>query len=133
MQVRLLSGSLNQIVLMTEVSKKIQKLAKAYGERVARHPDCPRNHGAHGNGIMLGEFDDSDLEIVAFFHELGHTKSPEVVKRGCVMCPLSGEGLAWEIGLGLAFDQGYQWAYNSKEMRWAREQLATYGAISSTG
>ena len=108
---------------------EFKKIASKYKVKVKRDTlNCDRNHGAcAGRQIYLGKFDEEGTEEVAFFHELGHVLSEErVCKRGCVMSKLSGEGLAWELGLGIAHEHGYTWDYYSPEMKWARKQLATY-------
>jgi len=89
--------------------------------------NCPKNYGAtDGDTIWLGKFDDPDTELVAFFHELGHICSSRIIKQKYWMCRLSQEGLAWEYGLSLAYDEGFEWDYNSKEMKWARKQYRRY-------
>lgn len=42
------------------------------------------------------------------------------------MTKISSEGLAWELGIGIAFENGYEWDYNSKEMVYARNRFKTY-------
>lgn len=70
---------------------------------------------------------------MAFFHELGHCLSNELVlKRESVMTRLSGEELAWELGLGLAFTHGYTWDYNSKEMKYTRKCFMTHFQSDAT-
>ena len=113
---------------MTEIPDRLKKLSEKYNVSVQRDPKCDRNEGASaGFDIYLGEFDDPDIELVAFFHELGHCLSNILVcRRGYTMCTLSSEGLAWELGLGLAYENGYTWDYHSKEMIYARSRLETY-------
>ena len=103
-------------------------IANEYNVSVIRDTEnCDDNYGScAGKEIFLGNFDDPEIELIAFFHELGHTLSSTVCKRGCVMTRISGEGLAWELGLGIAFEHGYEWDYDSHVMKWAREQFATY-------
>ena len=112
-----------------DIPEIIVKLADKYGAIVSRDVvNCPRNQGASsGENIYLGEFDSPSIELVAFFHELGHVLSnSRVCKRGRVFTILSGEGLAWELGLGIAFEEGFLWPQNSSEMKYARAQFATY-------
>lgn len=113
------------------ISPRIQALAAKYKVPVNRFPtDVERNHGAcAGEDIMLGEFDDPDIEIVAFFHELGHVLMNRRPNRGYTMCTLSREGAAWELGLDAAWAEGFEWKYQSKEMEWARAQLKTYADV----
>lgn len=109
--------------------KEIKKIADKY--KIELHLDnenCDKNYGASsGNEIFLGVFDNLEIMMVAFFHELGHCLSNEYIfKRGFSMSTLSAEGTAWELGLGIAFEHGYQWDYYSEPMRWARKQLRSY-------
>jgi len=115
--------------MLREIPTSIQELAATYGVSVSRHTvDTVVNEGCSaGRDIYLGKSDDPDLELIAFFHELGHVLSEErVCKRGCALSILSGEGLAWELGLGIAFEHGYEWKYDSKAMKYARRCLVSY-------
>jgi len=115
---------------MTELPEKLQILAKKYRVIVDRNPEmADHNQGAHaGTQIWLGEFDDPDLEVVAFFHEVGHALAAK--KRfyplGVGMCELSMEAVAWELGFSLAYDDGYRWVYDSKQMEYARKCFFSY-------
>lgn len=114
---------------MIDIPAALVLIATKYNVSVQRDTEnCEDNHGAcAGKDTWLGNFDDSEIETVAFFHELGHALSNELVcKRGRTMTKLSGEGLAWELGLGIAFEHGYTWDYDSNVMKWAREQFRTY-------
>ena len=113
---------------MKDIPEELILIAKKYNVTVQRDVEnCDDNYGASaGKEIWLGNFDDPEIEIVAFFHELGHTLSSTVCKRGYTMTKLSGEGLAWELGLGIAFEYGYKWNYDSHVIVWARDQLKTY-------
>lgn len=108
---------------------EIIKIAKDKDVFIVRDTDnCGKNYGASaGNDIFLGEFDDPEIELAAFFHELGHALMNKLIlKRGCVMSTLSGEGTAWELGLGIAFEYGHKWEHDSHVMKWARKQLRSY-------
>ena len=114
---------------MVDIPKELKSIAIKYNVPVQRDiENCGDNCGAcAGRVIYLGRFDDPEIEIIAFFHELGHALSNELVcKRAQVMTTISGEGLAWELGLGIAFKHGYEWDYHSYVMVWAREQFKTY-------
>ena len=106
----------------------IDRIATSYAVKVYHnHQDSDDNYGGSaGREIFLGRFDDADIKLVAFFHELGHSLSHTVVKQDTCMSTISAEGLAWELGFGLARDFGFKYSYYSKEMTWAREQLKTY-------
>ncbi len=111
-----------------EIPIIMNDIAAKYGVVVRRDTEnCDDNYGASaGKEIFLGNFNDPGIELLAFFHELGHTLSSTVCKRGSVMTALSGEGLAWELGLGIAFEHDYEWDYYGYEMVWARKQFSTY-------
>lgn len=106
----------------------IDRIATSYAVKVYHnHRDSGVNRGGcAGRDIFLGRFDDADIKLVAFFHELGHSLSYTVAKQDTYMSTISAEGLAWELGFGLARDFGFKYSYYSKEMCWAREQLKTY-------
>lgn len=106
----------------------IDRIASSYAVKVYHdHQDSGINRGGSaGRDIFLGIFDDADIKLVAFFHELGHSLSHTVTKQGTSMSTISAEGLAWELGFGLAKDFGFTYNYYSKEMSWAREQFKTY-------
>lgn len=106
----------------------IDRIATSYAVKVYHnHRDSGVNRGGSaGRDIFLGSFDDADIKLVAFFHELGHSLSHTVAKQDTYMSTISTEGLAWELGFGLARDFGFRYSYYSKEMTWAREQFKTY-------
>ena len=111
------------------IQDRILHIAERYSVSVKRDSEnCLKNQAAcAGRSIFLGVFSDPEIELVAFFHELGHVMANELVlKRGYVMCTLSSEGSAWELGLGIAFMCGYKWDYYSNEMEYDRNQLKTY-------
>lgn len=105
----------------------IVQIARDLSIQVSRHKDCPDNAGAQcGDEIYLGEFDDPDIEVVAFFHEVGHVLSNRLLESNYFLCKISCEGAAWEFGLSCAWRYGYKWEHNSKQFNWARSQLETY-------
>ena len=109
------------------------EIAKKYNIKLTRSEYCGYNEGASaGDEIMLGDFDDKDKEIVAFFHELAHcTFRKDIEKIHNIKAPkflsfLSNEGLCWEYGLYLAKINGYEWELNSEIYKYAHEQYLTY-------
>jgi hypothetical protein len=110
-------------------SLELHRLADKYGVELKRDTinDCANNGWqAGGRTIYLGPFDDPDLELVAFYHELGHLYSQAYRRRGFMLCHLSDEGLAWEVGLDLAHSDGYKWDCYSKQCAYAYDRLSTY-------
>lgn len=112
---------------MQKISETILRLAQKYNVSVSRSNDCDRNHGGSCgiDTIFLGEFDDPDIELVAFFHELGHLKAAETPRK-YYLTIISKEGCAWELGLDLAFENGYNWEPDSKEYEYAKQCLLSY-------
>lgn len=74
---------------------------------------------------VIKTFDDSDIELVAFFHELGHIKAAETPRK-YYLSVISKEGHAWELGLDLAHKNGYNWEPGSKEYEYAKQCLLSY-------
>jgi len=112
----------------TPIPKRILEMAEKYDVKVSRDTEmCDRNQAAYAHEIWLGEFDDPGIELAAFFHELAHLKANKMVmRRGSSLSQLSCEGLAWELGFGLAFENGYHWGYDSKQAKYARKCLFSY-------
>lgn len=118
-----------------EISDDLQALAHKYGVTVERD-NCnlhPNEGAVAGNNIWLSSFDDHQLELAAFFHELGHVRAPTITKRGMygVVSKFSAEALAWELGLGIAWDEGYRWDSDSHVLQYARAKLATYATAEN--
>lgn len=69
------------------------------------------------NEILLGLYEDEELMVVSFFHELGHVVDS---KNGWY----NSERQAWKIGIRLAKQQGF--TFSDKTYKWVTEQLLTY-------
>ena len=67
--------------------------------------------------IVLGIYDDNELLIASFFHELGH-----IIKHENNM--FNTEEQAWKIGFEVAREHGF--TFSIKTHKWAYEQLCTY-------
>jgi hypothetical protein len=107
----------------------IIKLAHKYDVSVLRcFKFCDKNQGAScgTDKIFLGEFDDPDIELAAFFHELGHVKAAGMSPRKHWLTVISSEAFAWELGLDLAYENGYHWEDDSKEYQYAKKCLLSY-------
>ena len=113
---------------MNIIPKNIVHIANLYEVSVIRDVEnCGKNSGAcSGNMIYLGEFNDPQIELMAFFHELGHHEANKLVKGRSYMSKLSCEGTAWELGLGIAANYGYKYENNHPAIIWARKQLRSY-------
>jgi len=107
-----------------------QKIASKYGVTLTDidHDGYGRNGGGSGGGeISIKPCDENFIYELSFWHELGHILlSRSMIERTHYMSKLSNEGAAWELGLNEAARHGRIWDYDSKEMKWAKQQLASY-------
>jgi GNAT superfamily N-acetyltransferase len=113
----------------SDLPKAILDLADKYGVKVIRAKEAGNNQAScAGNAILMDYFDDPDLELVAFFHELGHIQNNRNSAARFCLSKLANEGAAWETAMHLATIHGYQWPldYHSKEQKYARECLSSY-------
>lgn len=118
-----------------KVLSRIEHLADKYGITLVSAEENAKCNGANRNNmsccgsiIFLNEFDDPDIELAAFFHELGHvevSRTPYLRQSG-FFCKISQEAVAWEFGISIAIAEGYKWGYYSKELQYARKCLASY-------
>jgi len=85
------------------------------------------NGGASANDtIFLFPCSEEWIKEISFWHEIGHILLNKNSKRSMSLSTMSREGAAWELGLNAAFEHGREWDYYSKELEWARKQLASY-------
>ena len=87
-----------------------------------------------GDEIFLGRFDNEDILMVCFFHELGHTQAFKKINgnpKGSYICTITKEAIAWEVGMRLAYENGYTWDYYSEPMKYARLCIYSYSASCS--
>ena len=107
-----------------------QKIASKYDVTLSDidHDGYGRNGGGStDNEISIKPCDEAYMYELSFWHELGHILACRFMgNRTHYMSCLSNEGMAWEIGLNEAAKHGRAWDYGSKEMRWARKQMASY-------
>lgn len=107
----------------------IKELAEKYNVKLEDAFDvCSQNNAAScGCKIYFGEFDDPELKLAAFFHELGHIEfNRKFPDDKFYMSTISKEGMAWELGFLLANKEGFNWYYNSKQFKYGRDKLLTY-------
>jgi DNA polymerase III delta prime subunit len=67
--------------------------------------------------IELGIYENIELMIISFFHELGHIVNS-------VGDFYNSEEKAWKIGFKLA--ESYEYNFSDETHKWCEEQLATY-------
>ena len=72
--------------------------------------------------LWLGFYDDEELRLISFFHEMGHMLDDTLYKEGMTVYDF--EKTAWEKGYELAKEYGIKFSRKSKG--WATKQLNTY-------
>ncbi len=86
---------------------------------------CNYSMSAGRDMIKLGLYDDPELRLFSFFHELGHT---QYILPPYNEWPYGGPGykeaLAWKLGIELAKE--YEVVFSAEAKSWAIEQLSTY-------
>ena len=110
-----------------------QRIAGEHGCRViqvapgderclANGTDSYRNHSyIAGRDIELGVYDDEELKVASFFHEIGHIKVPwEFIQSVDYRTP-DVEREAWRIGFDLACNYGV--TFSQKTHDWSEEQI----------
>lgn len=117
---------------MNSTVEKLRLISKNYGikkfikvERGDHYCDCNgedsyinRSFICGKDEIELGIYEDEELMIASFFHELGHITKEKV--KGF----FNSEEDAWIIGFELAKKHGYVFSDNT--YKWCKEQLNTY-------
>lgn len=119
---------------MSEIPFELKNIAKSYDIEIFRSKNCDKNQGAYGVAIELGEFDDKDIEKMAFWHEMGHALYSKIIKKGLEIDEVNNQPLsllskeceAWELGLNIAKKYGYEYEYGCKERIYALKCLLTY-------
>lgn len=84
--------------------------------------DAYLNRSVHigGDSICIGIYEDGELKLLSFFHELGHCVDPRVQHES----KYDQEHRAWHFAYRLSESEGF--SFSPRALRWAREQLATY-------
>ena len=111
--------------------REMRKIAKKYGAELIYDRDSGWRDGGSSTDDTIWIYPSNRqwVKEISFWHELGHIISrQESIKsnRKYSMSTISSEGCAWEIGLTEAAKHGRTWDYGSKQLEWAREQLASY-------
>lgn len=109
--------------------EQFKKIASAY-DITLKYNLTEKDGGASTDDtIWLYPTSKQWIQEISFWHELGHcifAKRMQKAGLNSHMSTLSKEGAAWEFGLVLAAKHGRTWNYYSKELKWARKQLASY-------
>ena len=110
------------IKLINVTKKNIDKYSKLYK---IKKEDLINNAEIIGNEeLILGIFDDKEVRIAAFFHEIGHTlisdKFEKLVNCDCLLI----EYKAWILGLKAAKKYGYK--FSNKTFKYILTSLNSY-------
>ena len=85
---------------------------------------CKCGVGGYDNNaeIWLGFYDDEELRLISFFHELGHVTDNTLMNIESIKYDF--EKIAWNNGYEIASDYGIKFTRKSKG--WATKQLNSY-------
>lgn len=101
------------------------QVCQKYGVTLFRVPQSDPDYKFYINAsaifgldfLKLGVYEDEELEIISFFHEIGHVIASEINTY-------EAEKNAWKYGIEEAKRYGIFFSENA--LRWADEQLETY-------
>lgn len=79
-----------------------------------------RSLSAGADYIEIGIYDDNELRMLSFFHELGHCLDPCRLHK----TEFAQEQAAWDVGYQLAAFEGVEFSENAR--MWALANLETY-------
>jgi len=80
-----------------------------------------------GDEIYLGIYTDKELELISFFHEMGHHLDKIDWSKGAdKYTKYKSEANAWKIGIAFAKEHGV--TFSKSAIKWAQKQLETYRA-----
>lgn len=74
--------------------------------------------------IELGIYDDPELKLISFFHEVGHFLDPVTWSKVGWATMYDMESSAWVYAYGIALEYGITFSDNAKS--WAKVQLESY-------
>lgn len=108
-----------------EYKQELYKIEKGDEYCIANGEENYINKSYIGNKIELGIYDDEELMIASFFHELGHViDKTEWWIDADETTTYKAEKMAWELGFELSKKYGYE--FSEKTYQWCNEQLKTY-------
>lgn len=106
-------------------NKELHKVEKGDEYCKANGEDNYINKSYVGNKIELGIYDNEELMIASFFHELGHvTDKTKWWINADKTTKYKAERNAWKIGFDLAKQHGYTFSLST--YKWAIKQLKSY-------
>ena len=101
---------------------------KANGEESYINRSFSAGHIKHGNSdIWLGIYDNPELKLISFMHELGHVVGNYTSDMSTYDC----EQRAWEVGYMTAEMYGIK--FSDEATSWALDQLNTYAGATTDG
>jgi hypothetical protein len=89
---------------------------------------CPYHGSLEFNNIVLYGFIDFELELISFFHELGHfllNKKSKLQKYNNYNTFMMPELDCWRIGFEIAYNE-YDISFSDNAITWALNQVITY-------
>jgi len=86
------------------------------------HSKCGMSDRNNCAEIWLGFYDDEEIKLISFFHELGHVTDDTIWNDKLLKYDM--EKIAWNKGYEIAKEYGVKFSRKSKG--WATKQLNTY-------
>lgn len=120
--------TINSNKLLTEIAKDygiaiITSVQKGDEECEANGEDIYINqsYSCHGH-IWIGIYEDPELELISFFHEIGHCTQTNENIKGLTYYQIEED--AWKRGYEIA--KKYKISFSPRARRWSKKQLKTY-------
>lgn len=104
------------IINVTRITHEDHELCKANGIEMFKNACCI----IANQEIIIGIYEDKELELISFFHEIGHTLVPQPRR----ITKYQQEKEAWMLGINLA--KRYNITFSQRALDWANEKLETY-------
>lgn len=109
------------LTLINVTNKNIKKIALKYEVEIS---DLKENAIIEHDEIILGIYDDNELRIAAFFHEIGHTLITERYEKLVNNDQMLIEYQAWIEGLKIAKKYGYM--FSDKTFKYILKSINSY-------
>jgi len=105
---------------LKEVLDQVCKKYNLIVRQLSQEDESVNNHSyIADNEIILGDYEDDELKLISFFHELGHHLIPFSLKKELDFNTLLIELECWRLGVleahkfGVLFsDKAIEWGYN---------------------
>lgn len=110
---------------MKDITNLLNELATKYNVSVRIDENGPEDQAfiLGGDEIVIGKYEDSELALISFFHELGHATQADYYKYnyGTFLCELD----CWYRGIHLARHE-HNIIFTDKAIKWGYEQAMLY-------